>query len=181
MSVVCAKVNESTIVFAADSGVWIGDEALPGVHRSKLRKIDGNFVVGGVGEFGEVCALQRYATKHRPEANTEDAIFDWIVGFYKAWRKAENAIYPSNIPAHGEEYVPNSYLIGLDGKLFSIQGSCVIEVAEYDAIGAGAQPARVSLCGGDTPGSAIQVAAKASAYVSLPVVCETIPKVVNKS
>lgn len=176
MSVVCAKITPDSIHIAADSGIYCGDHIKTGERSAKLRKIDDNFAIGGVGDLGEIAALFRYASDHRPQTNTEQGVFMFLRDFYLEWHEDKAAFYSkAEFAKENPEEDANDYLIVLDGCLFSCSGHCVVQAHSFDAIGAGAPFARTSLLLGNEPTTAVSNAIQLCAFVHPPIVSYRFP------
>jgi hypothetical protein len=74
----------------------------------------------------------------------------------------------------GKSGLDNSYLVGFDGKVFSIKGWFIQEVLKYEAIGAGMDFALAALYLDKSAHDAVRVACELSIF------CEEPIQVINK-
>ena len=159
MSVVACKITENGYQIAADSITVRGYTQTKGnnTKRSKLFEVNG-MVIGCVGVAEESSLLRIFATTHRPSSATEEGLLEFLVEFFDWKNKKTN---------NGS--IENSYLIGLEGKVFSIDEWLVEEITTYEAIGAGMDFALAALYLGHDAVKAIETAIELSVFCEGPV------------
>lgn len=157
MSVVCAKVYNDKVIFAADS-IAISGEMKITDKFTKLKKINGT-VIGGCGSLEEISLLFMFAQTNSPLSPTEKDVSEYFLKFYK-WKNELNLPFSS----------ANNYLIGIDGKLFYVENLLVKEIDDFYAIGAGRDYSFAALYLGCDAVKAVEIACTLSCFVSSPVV-----------
>lgn len=156
MSVIAAKVYNDKIIMAADS-ILINDWSKRNTNFAKIVEING-MIAGSTGSAKEASLMWHYMQTHKPASPSEKDMLTFVVEFAQ-WK---SAIDGSN--------VENFYLIAYNGHLFEIQGLFVHEIADYVAVGAGADFANAAMYLGHTPREAVKVACELSCYVCEPIV-----------
>ena len=169
MSLVCASyVSPTSILFAADSGIFCDDHKTQCSMFKKLKKFSSYFVIGAAGNMDEICAMQRWASSHEPT----EGIFKFMQDFYEDWRAIQR-----NFPHRSEDTaVTTEYLIGYKGTLYACIGAEVRTITptegSYAAIGAGMPYATMALELGCPPDQAVAHTADLCVWVQPPVITE---------
>ena len=156
MSVVAGKIYEDKLVVAADSIVVRGWSKRTD-NFSKLVSIN-DMIIGGTGSAEEISLLVHFAKTHRPETASERDVLEFIVEFSK-WKKD-----------YGDAAINNEYMIACGGHLFRVSNMFVVEVHNYDAIGAGEDFANAALYLGHDAVDAVKVACNLCCFVAEPVI-----------
>ena len=162
MSVIAGKVYDDKIIVAADSIIVRGWD-LKRTGFSKLAYIN-EMIVGGSGTAAELSLFFQYMHTHRPASPTESDVLAFVVEF-ASWKKDYN-----------EDAVSNMYLLAFKGHLFSIEGTFVNEVKDFEAVGAGEDFALAALYLGHTPEEAVKVSCDLSCYVAEPIMKFEMPR-----
>lgn len=165
MSIVCCKIYENQIEFAADSRVtcW-GDETEATFDFSKLIEVNG-MIIGGVGECDEMSLMWNYATTHLVDTPDEKSVLNFVVEFMR-WKQ----------DLIGKSSIHNHYLLGVKGKVFCIRGAMVFEVHDYYAIGSGGSYAKTALYFDHTPKESVEVACALCETCGYPIVEKVMMK-----
>jgi len=160
MSVIACKITERGYEIAADSILVRGYTQSTGqnIHAAKLFESNG-MVIGTVGELEEESLFRLFCATRFPNAATEHALLEFLADF-SDWKKAR-------LDNPGIE---NRYIIGFGGKAFSIERWSVSEIAEYNAIGAGADYALTALHLGHSVEEAVQAAIDLCIYCEPPII-----------
>lgn len=159
MSVVACKILPNGYEIASDSiTVRYRTQSKGGNTKfSKLFEVNG-IVIGSVGYAEESSLLQMFCTTRRPTEATEPAILEFFSDF-SGWKKKKAE----------KSGLDNSYLIGFNGKVFSVQGWFIEEVLKYEAIGAGMDFALAALYLDNSAADAVKVACELSIYCEEPI------------
>jgi ATP-dependent protease HslVU (ClpYQ) peptidase subunit len=162
MSVVAAKKYPDKLEFAADSirvnGSLTETSRVTGDEQGKLFEIN-DMIIGSVGYVMELSFMQIFARNHKPSAATIEAVLDFIVEFY-GWAKKKD-------DGFGRK---NSYLIGIEGEIFRVSNSYLVEkINEFSAIGAGQHFALTAMYLEKSPQAAVEIANELCVYCSAPV------------
>ena len=172
MSVVAAKRFADKLEFAADSirvdGYLIETARVTGDEQGKLFEVN-DIIIGTVGYVMELSFMQIFARNHKPAAATVEGVLDFIVEFY-AWAKKKDDTFGRK----------NSYLIGMEGEIFRVSSSYLVEkINEFSAIGAGQHFALTAMYLEKSPKEAVEIANELCVYCSGPV--NVITKTLNLS
>ncbi|HEY9803071.1 hypothetical protein [Anabaena azotica] len=162
MSVVAAKRFPDKLEFAADSirvdGYLTETTRVTGDEQGKLFEVN-DMIIGTVGYVMELSFMQIFARNHKPAAATVEAVLDFIVEFY-AWAKKKDDTFGRK----------NSYLIGMEGEIFRVSSSYLVEkINEFSAIGAGQHFALTAMYLEKSPKEAVEIANELCVYCSGPV------------
>ncbi|MBW4611696.1 MAG: hypothetical protein KME21_00125 [Desmonostoc vinosum HA7617-LM4] len=162
MSVVAAKKYSDKLEFAADSirvsGYLTENSRVTGDEQGKLFEVN-DMIIGSVGYVMELSFMQIFARNHKPSAPTVEAVLDFVVEFY-GWAKKKDDNFGRK----------NSYLIGLEGEIFRISNSYLVEkINEFSAIGAGQHFALTAMYLDKNPKEAVEIANELCVYCSGPV------------
>ena len=165
MSCVAVRVTEKEIQFAADSIVVMGwTKVNTPKTQPKLDKVNG-MIIGGCGDFSEIGLLLQFAETHKPDDNSLRAMRQFFSEFGD-WKQK-----------FGEKFLcENAYIIGYEGKCYSLVGTCLEEVKDYRAIGAGMDYALAALYLGKSAKQAVQVSCALSCYVAEPIIEYKMPR-----
>ena len=165
MSVVCCKINETSIDIASDSIIVRGWTQNKSDNKfSKLFKVN-ELVIGAVGAAEEASLLHIFSKTHKPKASDEEGILEFLSEFLD-WKKKKADSYK----------LENSYIIVFGGKAYHIHNFFINEILKYEAIGAGEEYALSALYLGHTVEKAVQTACELSIYCELPLVKFREPK-----
>lgn len=163
MSVVCVKVFDDKIVFASDS-IMLRGYTKSTTEFAKLAEIN-DMIIGGVGSAEEINLLFLYSQTHKPFAEDEKSVSEFIFDFYK-WKRDLNLNFSSE----------NEYIFAYKDKCYYISNMFVKEITTYQAIGAGMDYALAALYCGLTPEKAVITACNLCCYVAEPVITVTRKK-----
>ncbi len=165
MSVVVCKIIENEYQIAADSITIRGYTQTKGnnTSRSKLFEVN-EMVVGSVGTAEESSLFHIFAKTHRLSDASEESLLEFLSEF-SDWKNKKTA----------KGQIENAYLIGLDGKVFSVNEWLIETITTYEAIGAGMDFALAALYLGHDAKEAVETA------IELSVFCEGPIQVVQKS
>lgn len=168
MSVVACRILPDGYEIASDSITirWATQSKGENTKFSKLFEVNG-LVIGCVGSAEESSLLQMYCKTRQPAAANEQDLLEFMSEFAN-WKKTK--VSKSDIDNH--------YLIGFEGKVFSIGGWFIQEVLKYEAIGAGMDYALAALYLGNSAHDAIKVACELSIFCEEPI--QVISKVKEK-
>ena len=169
MSVVACKILPNGYEIASDSiSVRFWTQSKGGNTKfSKLFEVN-DVVVGSVGYAEESSLLQMYCATRKPSEATEPAILEFFSEF-SSWKKKKAE----------KSGLDNAYLVGFNGKVFSINGWFIQEVLKYEAIGAGMDFALAALYLDNSAHDAVKVACELSIYCEEPI--QVISKVDDAS
>ena len=165
MSVVACKILPNGYEIASDSisvRAWTQSKG-ENTKFSKLFEIN-DIVIGSVGYAEESSLLQIFCSTRKPSDATESAILEFMSEF-SSWKKGKAE----------KSGLDNAYLVGFDGKVFSINGWFIQEVLKYEAIGAGMSFALAALYLNNSAHDAVKVACELSIF------CEEPIKVISKT
>jgi ATP-dependent protease HslVU (ClpYQ) peptidase subunit len=156
MSVVACKIYPSGYEIGADSITVRGWTQTKGqtTTLSKLFKVNG-LVIGGTGTAEENSLMRLFSETHKPSRPDEQSVLEFLSEFSDWKNKRTN-----------KQELGNSFLIGIDNKVFAVEQWLVEEVTSYEAIGAGQDYALAALHLGHDVSQAIGVA------IELSVMCE---------
>ncbi len=159
MSVVACKVLPNGYEIASDSITvrWATQSKGENTKFSKLFEVNG-LVIGSVGKAEESSLLLMYCKTRQPAAATEQDLLEFMSEFAN-WKKSK--VSKSDIDNH--------YIIGFEGKVFSIGGWFIQEILKYEAIGAGMDYALAALYLGNSAHDAVKVACELSIYCEEPI------------
>ncbi len=159
MSVVACKILPGGYEIASDSiSVRFRTQSKGDTTKfSKLFEVN-DLVIGSVGYAEEASLLQIYCTTRKPSEATEPAILEFLSEF-SGWKKGKS----------DKSGLDNAYLIGFEGKVFSIHGWFIEEVLKYEAIGAGMDFSLAALYLGKSAEEAVKVACELSIYCEEPI------------
>ncbi len=163
MSVIAARVIESTIEIAADS-ILIKEDIKRTGYKKLYRMLD-DFVVGGCGSAEELSLFFEFAKRNKPQAKTIAGIIDYIKLFSEYKQRFTE-----------DSTVNNEYLIIYGGTLYEVDGLFVTEVIDYTAIGQGEAYALSALYLGYDAYTAVDTACELCLNVSKPILTYTIKK-----
>lgn len=164
MSVVACRINENGFEVAADSITVRGITQTKGqTDHVKLYETN-DMVIGGVGSAQENSLMRLFAETHRPSGAEEYAILEFISEFAE-WKKRKTDDSTS---------IKNSYMIGYQDGVFTIEQWHVHKVNSYMAIGAGMSYALAALYLGHSAEKAVETA------IELSTVCEAPILVIEK-
>lgn len=150
MTVIAARVMKDGIHFAADKQVTYGRQRVTSkeMKLGKLKQVNG-MTIGGAGLTAQSQLFCHFAANHKPASANEFSVVEFILEFQN-WMKAKDAAFVFH----------NDFLLAIDKKLFSIEGSMsVFEVPSFAAIGSGRDYALAAMHIGNIPSAAVKVAA----------------------
>ena len=161
MSVVACRILEGGGYEMAADSIMVSYGTQSKGDRDNFAKLSevNSIVIGGVGYAEESSLLYLFASTRKPASATESGILEFFSDFSE-WKHKKVGKYLGG----------NSYLIGFQGKVFSVQGWYVSEVKSFEAIGAGMDYALAALHLGHTAEQAVEVAIELSIYCEAPVV-----------
>ena len=159
MSVVACKILPNGYEIASDSiSVRFWTQSKGGNTKfSKLFEVN-DVVVGSVGYAEESSLLQMFCSTRKPAEATEPAILEFFSEF-SSWKKKKAE----------KSGLDNAYLIGFEGKVFSVNGWFIQQVLKYEAIGAGMDFALAALYLDNSAEEAVKVACELSIYCEEPI------------
>jgi|GEM_PF-696654 len=159
MSVVACKILPNGYEIASDSiSVRFWTQSKGGNTKfSKLFEVN-DVVVGSVGYAEESSLLQMFCATRKPSEATEPAILEFFSEF-SSWKKKKAE----------KSGLDNAYLIGFEGKVFSVNGWFIQQVLKYEAIGAGMDFALAALYLENSAEDAVKVACELSIYCEEPI------------
>ncbi len=162
MSVVAARKYSDRLMFASDSirvsGHLKETHRVTGDEQGKLFEVN-DLVIGSVGLIMELSFMQIFARNHKPAAPTVEAVLDFIVEFY-TWAKSKDDSFSKR----------NDYLIGIEGEIFRICDSYLVEkINEFAAIGAGEHFALTAMYLDKNPQEAVEITNELCVYCSPPI------------
>ena len=165
MSVVACKIKEDGYEIAADSITIRGITQTKGqTDHVKLYETN-EMVIGGVGSAEENSLMRLFAETHRPSAADEYSILEFISEFSE-WKKRKT---------DNNATIRNSFMLGYQGIVFTIEQWHVHKVNSYMAIGAGMSYALAALYLGHSAEKAVETA------IELSTVCEAPILVIEKT
>ena len=169
MSVVACRILPNGFEIASDSITvrWATQSKGENTKFSKLFEING-LVIGSVGSAEEASLLQMYCKTRQPASSNEQDLLEFMSEFAN-WKKTK--VSKSDITNH--------YLVGFEGKVFSIAGWFIQEVLTYEAIGAGMDYALAALYLENSAHDAVKVACELSIFCEEPI--QVISKTTGKS
>ncbi len=169
MSVVACKILPDGYEIASDSITvrWATQSKGENTKFSKLFEING-LVIGSVGSAEEASLLQMYCKTRQPASANEQDLLEFMSEFAN-WKKTK--VSKSDITNH--------YIVGFEGKVFSVAGWFIQEVVTYEAIGAGMDYALAALYLGNSAHDAVKVACELSIFCEEPI--QSIAKTAGKA
>ena len=167
MSVVACKIYKDKIEMASDSIAVKGWATKINKAENKIVKMMkyNNMIIGGCGDCDEISLLFHYMKTHTIEKMDEKSVLDFIIEF-RRWK--------SNLC--GNNGFNNPYIIAYKGKAFGIEKMLVFPIDDYYAIGAGEDFASGALYMGASPKEAVKAACELCAFVSEPIITESIKR-----
>ena len=163
MSIVACKVHDDKIVVGSDSILvrgWTKDKF------AKLQEVN-DLVIGGVGLAEDIALLMLFCSTRRPAlpANQTTMLNFWVE--FLDWRKGR-------LDKYGMDTA--EFIIIFGKKVFRIHGLFIMEIEDFDAIGAGMEYALTALhLDKDIP-EAIEIACELSVYCERPVKVIEVPR-----
>ncbi|MEM8487251.1 MAG: hypothetical protein AAF564_16990 [Bacteroidota bacterium] len=159
MSVVACRILPDGYEIASDSITvrWATQSKGENTKFSKLFEING-LAIGSVGSAEEASLLQMYCKTRQPAAANEQDLLEFMSEFAN-WKKTK--VSKSDITNH--------YIIGFEGKVYSVAGWFIQEVVTYEAIGAGMDYALAALYLGNSAHDAVKVACELSIFCEEPI------------
>lgn len=159
MSVVAVKVTGNGYTVAADSIGVLGYTQTKGenLNMVKLKEVN-SIVIGGVGYAEETNLLCLFCETRKPETNSASSLLTFLSEF-SDWKYKKT----------GKYYGGNSYIIGIEDKVYSVMSYEIDLITSYWAIGAGMDFALASLYLGHTPEEAVATAIELSVYCENPI------------
>lgn len=159
MSVVACKIKENGYEIAADSITVRGVTQTKG-QTDHVKLFEANeMVIGGVGSAEDNSLLRLFSETHRPSGPDEYSMLEFISEFAE-WKKRKTDNNGS---------LQNSFLIGYQGVVFTIEQWHVHKVNSYMAIGAGMSYALAALYLGHSAEKAVETAIELSIYCEAPI------------
>jgi ATP-dependent protease HslVU (ClpYQ) peptidase subunit len=160
MSVVACRILDNGYDIAADSQVTLGQTKTTGQTNtfSKLYESN-NLVVGSVGSAEELSLFRLFMETRRPAQASEYALLEFMAEFAN-WKKERT----------DKTGIENTYMIGIGGLVFTVQGWHICKIKSYDAIGSGADYALSALYLGHTAENAVLTATELSIYCEQPII-----------
>ena len=160
MSVVACKIMENGYEIAADSITVRGITQTKG-QTDHVKLYEANeMVIGGVGTAEENSLMRLFAETHRPSAADEYSLLEFISEFVE-WKKRKTDNNAS---------IKNSFLIGYQGSVFTVEQWHVHRVNSYMAIGAGMSYALAALYLGHSAERAVETAIELSTMCEAPII-----------
>jgi len=164
MSVVACKIKENGYEIAADSITVRGiTQTKSQTDHVKLYETN-EMVIGGVGSAEENSLMRLFAETHRPSSADELSLLEFVSEFSE-WKKRKTDDKAS---------LRNSFMIGYQGVVFTVEQWHVHKVNSYMAIGAGMSYALAALHLGHSAEEAVETA------IELSTMCEAPIIVINK-
>ncbi len=159
MSVIACRITETGYQLAADSITVRGHTQTRenNTGLSKLVEVNG-LVIGSVGTAQECSLFYLFAKTRRPATASEEGLLEFLSEFAD-WKKKKTD--------SGE--IENSYLIGFEGKVFSVEEWFIEQVEKHEAIGAGMDFALAALHLGHDARTAVATAIELSIYCEAPI------------
>jgi ATP-dependent protease HslVU (ClpYQ) peptidase subunit len=166
MSIVCCKILDDKIEVASDSITVRGSTQSRGQNAQYVKLLQvNNIIIGGIGLGEEISLIYIFCQTHQPKDATPDSILTFLAEFSE-WKN--DRIDNSSIE--------NNYILIYQEKAFVIYNYQVVEITEYEAIGAGMDFALAALHLGHDVKSAVEIACELSIYCEKPVVYFSIPR-----
>ena len=166
MSVVVAKIYKDKIEMSSDSIAVKGWTKINNAQNKVVKLMKYNdMIIGGCGLSEEISLFFHYMKTHTIENVDEKGVLDFILEF----RRWKNDLTGCND-------LKNEYIIAFKGKCFAIDNMLVLPIEDYYAIGAGMDYALGALYMGSNSKEAVKAACELCAFVSEPIISETIYK-----
>lgn len=159
MSIIACQIVKGGFKIAADSIEVHGYTQAKGKNTtfSKMFEIN-DLTVGSSGYMEEISLFRIFAKTHRPSEATEESMLEFLSEFsdWKSKKMDNNKI-------------ENSYLIGINYKIFLVEEWLIQTVKTYAAIGAGSDFALAALYLGHSVKKAVKTAIELSIFCEPPI------------
>lgn len=166
MSVGAVKIYEDKIIIGADSQQTYGWGHKRENPEAKIWK--GNDIIfASTGTSTEISFFQIYCSTTKPKGSEMDDILQFFVEFAE-WKKKKTA-------SEDSVDIENGFLFIYGKKVFRIcEGFSLLEIKDFNAIGAGFKHTETALYLGHSVEESIRVACKLSPYCEEPIIIHEV-------
>ena len=161
MSVVATVITENAIYLGADSAVTYGEHTQIS-HPSSKVFVEGDIIVGGVGDPDHVTLFRTFLQENPPQ---EPTLIE-LVEMFQDFRQYVSD-HGTSIQDQVGNYKSQFHLI-MNGTAWVIDGYFIRQIESYEAVGEGEDYARSALYLGHDIVDALDVACKFNIFCEYP-------------